>query len=351
MKTMLRISICLAATASATLVCGHGIPITVNVDGNGKLLVSNPEPLYAPADLTLGYAPMVLVDNEDAAVMDHIIVNSTALGLQGAFAFTTLPGFNVTGVVPDSGLYLQVIPRPIEDSGPVVQRLLWHWSLSLSQDSLHPYPVAVDPNGESLTIASDPDGTVQNITVPQANGAPLTIKVADPAAAELGTHQHYLEYLLGDSPAADIGAYGFFARLTSPSYFASDPFLVILNNGMYDDENPGQLLTAALAINNAAWLAGDYNHDDVVNAADYIVWRKTLGSTTTLLADGSGNHLVDQADYDLWRSNFGRSASGAGSAATPTSAVPEPATLELFLPAALIAALAFFGVPKKALRV
>ena len=33
-------------------------------------------------------------------------------------------------------------------------------------------------------------------------------------------------------------------------------------------------------------LVGDYNLDGMVDAADYIVWRNTLGSTTELRANG-----------------------------------------------------------------
>src|SRR4051794_25460691 len=91
---------------------GHGIPITVGVDSSNKLTVSNTQALYAASDLQTGYAPMILVDNEDSAVMDPITINSAPLGLSGNYDFTTLPGFNVTGVNPNSGLYLQVIPRP-----------------------------------------------------------------------------------------------------------------------------------------------------------------------------------------------------------------------------------------------
>ncbi len=65
-------------------------------------------------------------------------------------------------------------------------------------------------------------------------------------------------------------------------------------------------------------LAGDYNANGAVDAADYIVWRMTLGSTTDLHADGSGttsgvpNGVVDQFDYTFWSTNFGLSG-GAGS--------------------------------------
>ncbi len=59
-------------------------------------------------------------------------------------------------------------------------------------------------------------------------------------------------------------------------------------------------------------LPGDFNHDGIVNAADYVVWRKTDGT---------------QPGYNNWRANFGRSAGGGlGAAPAVTAAVPEPAT-------------------------
>lgn len=348
-KVLIGSALSLIESASGAL--GHGIPITVTVDPSSKLVASNDQPLYAASQLASGYAPMILVDSEDAAVMDHIIVNSAPLGLQGPYAFTTLPGFNVTGMSPGSGLYLQVIPRPVMGSAPMESRLLWHWSLAASQDPQHPNPVAVDSAGESLAMASAPGGVVQKITVPQTAGSPLTIKVAEPAADELGTHQHYLEYLLGDSPSADIGAYGFFARLTSPNYSASDPFLVILNNDMYDDENPGVLLTAALAINNAALLSGDYNQDDVVNAADFTLWKSNFASKSQLAADGNQNGIVDAADYTIWRDHLGQQFVGGGGGAAAEATVPEPAAFSPLLLGTLTALFLRIGVPKTGLEV
>lgn len=73
-------------------------------------------------------------------------------------------------------------------------------------------------------------------------------------------------------------------------------------------------------------VAGDYNGDGVVDAADYVAWRKSVGQTGIgLPADGSGNGTVGDSDYDTWRANFGNSpASGAGAAASAIMAVPEP---------------------------
>lgn len=77
-------------------------------------------------------------------------------------------------------------------------------------------------------------------------------------------------------------------------------------------------------------LTGDYNSNDVVDAADYVIWRKTLGSTTDLRANGdnsaSSANTIDGADYAAWRGNFGSTAAGAG---VGTAAVPEPISLGL----------------------
>jgi autotransporter-associated beta strand protein len=53
-------------------------------------------------------------------------------------------------------------------------------------------------------------------------------------------------------------------------------------------------------------LAGDYNQDDAVDAADYIVYRTTFGQTGTgLAADGDGSGTIDSADHAAWKQNFG----------------------------------------------
>lgn len=76
-------------------------------------------------------------------------------------------------------------------------------------------------------------------------------------------------------------------------------------------------------------LAGDYNEDGTVDAADYAVWRDSLGiSGAGLAADGSGNGLIDDADYNIWKNNFGATS---GSGLPAQGGVPEPAGLTLIL--------------------
>jgi hypothetical protein len=73
-------------------------------------------------------------------------------------------------------------------------------------------------------------------------------------------------------------------------------------------------------------LLGDYNLDGTVNAADYTVWRNTLGSMNKLAADGNKNGMVEMDDYTLWKNHYGATL-GVGSALQ----APEPGTATLLI--------------------
>lgn len=110
----------------------------------------------------------------------------------------------------------------------------------------------------------------------------------------------------------------------------------------------GTILTGTLGAPN--YLKGDYNKNGEVDAADYVVWRNSVGQTgseyptgppaTPLLsnhhpADGDHSFLVDEADYPIWKAQFGKPTSNgsleASALANPSglSSVPEPASLML----------------------
>jgi phospholipase/lecithinase/hemolysin len=93
----------------------------------------------------------------------------------------------------------------------------------------------------------------------------------------------------------------------------------------WDDLHPTAAVHAILAQHMLELFAlpGDFNDDDTVDAADYVVWRKGLGTT------------YSDNDYHQWLSNFGASAADVGMAA---AAVPEPASL--LLPLGLLAGFA-----------
>lgn len=79
-------------------------------------------------------------------------------------------------------------------------------------------------------------------------------------------------------------------------------------------------------------LPGDFNRNGAVDAADYIVWRKSFGQNVArgALAVGNGDGIVDEADYRVWRAHFGATLAGGG-ATSQGSAVPEPSSSLLLL--------------------
>jgi hypothetical protein len=94
-------------------------------------------------------------------------------------------------------------------------------------------------------------------------------------------------------------------------------------------------LHTGLTMMDAAPLSGDYNHDGLVDAADYVVWRNSLGDTgADLDADGNHDNVVDEDDYGIWSSQFG--GTGSSSASLTHALVPEPASglllMFLFIP-------------------
>ena len=88
----------------------------------------------------------------------------------------------------------------------------------------------------------------------------------------------------------------------------------------WDDLHPTATVHAILAQRalDLFRLPGDFNHDNVVNAADYAVWREGQ----------SPSHIPD--DYNVWRAHFGQSVVGGG-AVIAGGTVPEPRCVTLLL--------------------
>ena len=86
--------------------------------------------------------------------------------------------------------------------------------------------------------------------------------------------------------------------------------------GLFDQN--GNLLPAASIFEQfiPPTLAGDYNGDGRVDAADFVVWRENNGTL-----DG----------YDTWRTNFGSALNGIEPAASASAGIPEPAAITVTL--------------------
>jgi hypothetical protein len=83
----------------------------------------------------------------------------------------------------------------------------------------------------------------------------------------------------------------------------------------------------SMAILAAPAVPGDYNANGAVDAADYVVWRKRLGTSFQLSNEVAGvtPGMVTQEDYAQWRARFGRT-SGSGAGTSIGVLVPEPST-------------------------
>ena len=107
----------------------------------------------------------------------------------------------------------------------------------------------------------------------------------------------------------------------------------------FESDNMGfRLATVAVG----AGVPGDYNANNVVDAGDYILWRKYSGQSITLPNDSTPGTVMP-IDYDVWRSHFGQTSSGSGSGSLAQTAVPEPAAMPL------LAALLVVSLPRRPL--
>jgi hypothetical protein len=134
--------------------------------------------------------------------------------------------------------------------------------------------------------------------------------------------------------ALDVSIFGSFAPVAGNTFTVlTAGFLV----DTFDDVNLPQLtagLVWGITQTSTAFTltvnTGDYNRDGVVNAADYVVWRKTQNTSVPAYsgADGNGDGTINQGDFTIWRANFGntRGGSSGGSGSQAGHAVPEPSS-------------------------
>jgi hypothetical protein len=99
-----------------------------------------------------------------------------------------------------------------------------------------------------------------------------------------------------------------------------------------DPDNPASLLRTAYETRESlsAPVVGDYDGDRDIDMDDFAAWQESYGSGD-LSADGNGDLVVNAADYIIWRKLF--SQGGSGGAATN---VPEPHVVLLLAAAALL---------------
>jgi len=79
-------------------------------------------------------------------------------------------------------------------------------------------------------------------------------------------------------------------------------------------------------------LIGDYNQDGMVDAADYVVWRSSVGAAGIANRHPNNTGPIGQDDYNAWRANYGVIIDGSGATSTNSpDAIPEPTAVPLII--------------------
>lgn len=265
---------CLLASAAL----GHGTPITVEVDAGQTTLIVTGTQLP-------GFANVAVINTDEEAYF---------ISGPGGVLLTDLPGFDISGLAAGNAVRLEPVARRPVGSMTSSPRWLWYWDSALNQ-------VTSVPNDVRLTIEST--RAFGSISFTEEGGpVPGGVLVANLLAGDVGQHRHLMYYELPDTAETAAGIYGFFARITMPGKTPSNPFLVVLNKDL--DPSTAPALGAA-AINLAAGLTGDYNNNGEIDAADYTVWRDSIGqSGAHLLADGDLSGSVRSADLAVWQNRY-----------------------------------------------
>ncbi len=207
------------------------------------------------------------------------------------------------------------------------------WSFELTYDTAAP-DLDPDPTNGTFTNTASPPA----MTFFHYRAGTYEVTIDDPA--DFGTFSNILITFTSIN-AMDInitaptffpplagGAVSFhadFARFTPPPIFSSDalPTNTALSPASLDDSNvtllpPNSVVTGSSLTSLTLSLSGDFNNGGIVDAADYVYWRK--------------NFSGDQTKYDAWRANFGASLGpGSGPGAIADAAVPEPASIMLLI--------------------
>lgn len=149
---------------------------------------------------------------------------------------------------------------------------------------------------------------------------------------------------LGDAPLTMLfGGLGLQTEIVQPGtvfdFSGGASRIILKGNGLSAYSSTGFTFTqqgnanVTLSVDVGSDLAGDYNQDGVVDAADYTVWRDNFGTTNVLDNDPIGG-VINIAQYDQWKANFGMQAGGGGSIAS--AGVPEPGSLLLVMSATVL---------------
>lgn len=206
--------------------------------------------------------------------------------------------------------------------------------------------ITIDFDENVLEIETDFDGLLGTVTDAHihATTAIADSGVADPATqlptftdfpagVSSGSYDHEFDLALASTYNP--------AFITSSGGTISDAY-VALSNALFSGKAYFDIHTTAFADGEIrgflSYVLGDYSDNGIVDAADYVMWRKTVNTTGEgLKADSNNDNVVNVDDYTAWRQNFGHTglSSTPGSGSRFATSIPEPSSL-IVIPIAIL---------------
>jgi Glycosyl hydrolase family 30 beta sandwich domain len=208
--------------------------------------------------------------------------------------------------------FLELSAADFLDSTPTLNRSSAFWAVEMLNQAENPGDSAVTATSDTSTVRvhsyKRPDGSVAIMILNESLTAQnISVNINGSLLASTGTLYSTTGTSIATSSVAGLG------------------------NAFTVSNMPGRTIYTYVIPRLS--IPGDYNNDGVVDAADYTVWRDSVGQAGIgLAADGTGpsgtpDGIVDDLDYQFWVAHFGATsaASGAGS----NQAVPEASTFLL----------------------
>jgi subtilisin-like proprotein convertase family protein len=285
----------------------------VSVSGFATNLARGPATATDEAGQTLTFLVSVVGQTGTLAFASSPAINSTT----GALSFTTSADTNGSATV-------DVV---LQDNGSGTPP-------NVNQSAVQVFTINIGPVNDEQVLAVNAGLTLDRGAAAAITTAMLQTTDIDNSPAELvytvSTGPTHGTLLVSGSAASqftqqqiDAGAVSYQHDGTAT---LSDSFAFTVDDG----QGTSSAGTFQITIRP---FAGDYDADRVVNASDYVLWRKTAGTTGVTPysgADGDGDGNIDQPDYDVWRSNFGNAmavAAAGNGEARASEATPSLRTL------------------------
>ncbi len=202
-------------------------------------------------------------------------------------------------------------------------------------------PVAVGPNGilggtgtmsGAVSVAGE---LAPGVSIGTINVGMLAMLESSTLHIEIGSAASYDRVAVGGTVTIDAGAaIGVeFAGGFTPTFGQSFSILtagggVVGGFGEVTTNGPAMAarnVAGGVVLEVLSGLAGDFNNDGAVNAADYTLWASNLGGPPSTLLNAGDAETVDTSLYTVWRDNEGATISSLA------NAIPEPAGVLLAL--------------------